>query len=94
MIESDPELSPKALRILNLLPTLQEQLLELYEETEWEDFLCIDMPYLFIYRINMIANLVSKDPSKYVPIFYQNGMTTLLSIVFNVASSIFLIQTV
>lgn len=89
MIESDPDLSPKALRILNLLPTLQEQLLELNEETEWEDFLCIDMPYLFIYRINMIANLVSKDPSKYVPIFYQNGMTTLLSIVFNVASSIF-----
>ena len=89
LIESDPDLAPMALRILNLLPTLQEQFLELNDETDWEEFLCIDMPYLLVYRIDMIANLVSQNSSQYVPIFYPNGMIALLNIVFNVAASIF-----
>ncbi|OHT12768.1 hypothetical protein TRFO_17317 [Tritrichomonas foetus] len=89
LYEGDPELSLTALTILNLLPTIPEQCNEINEETEWEEFLCIDMPYLFLYRMNMMANLIKVNSSKYVFLFFPNGMITLLNIIVNVASSIF-----
>lgn len=86
----DSKISNYVLRILNLLPTSKAILDELNsDEIDWDDFLCIDMPYLLLYKLNTICNCLTNQTDKFMTIFYPNGMIRLLFLIFNVASSIF-----
>ena len=103
LLENDSELSPIALNIFNIIPTLPSQIIELNSittENSIEKFLCADHPYLLVYRAHIIGNVVLKDgkADQYLDInvhdflntFYNSGgVECLLHVIFNFASSEF-----
>ena len=89
LMDEDLELSKLCLEILNQIPTIHDQIAQFHSNVDWEEFFCIDMPYLLLYRMNMVGNLIMKDPKAYIQIFFPNGIIALLNVVFNVASNIF-----
>ena len=59
-----------ALKILNKIPTLDsENRLVLADVPNWDEFYCLNRPYLFLYRIYSVIHLLEEGNMK----FYQTG---------------------
>ncbi|OHT01008.1 hypothetical protein TRFO_07672 [Tritrichomonas foetus] len=73
---NNPEIAGIALDILNLLPTVKEEFEYIYSEIErkpdWNEIFSFDNKSVFLYRLNIVGNLLLND-NEWVDSFYMSG---------------------
>ena len=94
MNKNDDVLSPLALAVLNLMPTLesQNQILRTFGSTpqQWAAFLSFKQKYLMLYRLNLIGSIVQGGHNEWINFLYSTGgAKVLLGIIVFMARKIF-----
>lgn len=91
--KDDPTISPVALEILNLLPTLESQNSLLRAATgpqQWAAFFNTKCRSLMLYRLNTIGSIISGRHNEWIEFFFTSGgVQVLLGIVIFMATKLF-----
>ena len=88
LVSDDSNLSMRALSVLELIPTVKEELDNMWNlTTDWSSSLSTKHPYLLVYRLNIIGNLFRSHSQKWMDHFVASGLDAFFQRLFEADES-------